>query len=178
MSDSSRKLKIKLEISENFKQIADILRIAHAHWAGFLVQHELDFFKRNYYQLRPNSPMVAAWFKQQRDTLEQEGVIQPYSIRMPQSLVDDLTGWCKQYRVSKDVFVEYALGSFIHRVDVGKAKYKKLKRHEVMPLYLLEHSFRARLTETEKISFIREKILIQEHMLPGEFRKAFNESKK
>lgn len=178
MSESSRKFKINRKTSDKYTEIANILCIKHADWGGFLVQHELDFFKRNYYQLRPNSPMVAAWFKQKKKTLDQEGVNQPYSIRMPQSLVDDLGGCCKQYRVSKEMIIEYALEAFIQRVDVGRAAYKKLKRHELMPLFLLEHSFKARLTETEKISFIRENILIQEHMLPGAFRKEFKESKK
>lgn len=178
MSESSRKFKINRKTSDKYTKLADILRIKHADWGGFLVQHELDFFKRNYYQLVPNSPMVAAWFKQKRNTLDQQGVNQPYSIRMSQSLVDDLAGWCKAYRVSKDTIVEYALEAFIQRVDVGRAAYGKLKRHELMPLFLLEHSFKARLTETEKISFIRENILIQEYKLPGAFRRKFNKLKK
>jgi len=178
MSDSSRKFKINTSISEKFKEIANMLHIRHAHWAGFLVQHELDFFTRNFYQLCPNTPMVAAWLKQERDSQEQNELIGHYYIRMPQALVDGLTQVCRHYRVSKDVFVEYALESFIDRVDLGKESYKKLKRHEVLPLYLLEHSFKSRLTEPEKIRFIRERILLQEHMLPKAFQNEFRSSQK
>ena len=173
MKNSSRNIKIDSDCVTNFKKMADDLHLRAAHWAGLFVRYELDFLANNYGALMKNTDLGYKYL-----TKKHEESITPknYSIRMNQKLVDDLTTCCNECKFSKSMFVEYALKSANERVGdtSDNAKERNLKRHELMPLYLLEHSFKERISFRKRFDILRETLFISDDMIPDDFKREMN----
>jgi hypothetical protein len=173
MPNSSRNIKIDSDCVTNFKKMAEDLHLRAAQWAGFFVQYELDFLKRDFMYFSKNTDLAYKYLTQKH---KNENSLKKYSIRMNQELIDTLTAWCKEYKIDKAMFVEYALKSAYERVGVtsDSAKERNIKRHELMPLYLLEHSFKERLTFNQRRNVFRERLLIKDDLIPDDFKREMN----
>ncbi|PKG85746.1 hypothetical protein CXF85_02855 [Colwellia sp. 75C3] len=173
MPNSSRNIKIDSDCVTNFKKMAEDLHLRAAQWAGLFVQYELDFLKRDFLYFSKNTDLAYKYLTQK---YKKESNLESYSIRMNQELIDDLMIWCKGYKIDKAMFIEYALKSAYERVGVttDSAEERNIKRHDLMPLYLLEHSFTERLSLKKRRNVFRERLLIKDDLIPDDFKREMN----
>ena len=173
MPDSSRNIKIDSDCVTNFKKMAEDLHLRTAQWAGLFVEYELSFLSRYYISLSRNTDLAYKYLTQKH---KKDSNLENYSIRMNQELINHLTAWCNEIKIDKAMFVEYALKRACERVGVtsDSAKERNLKRHELMPLYLLEHSFKERFSLNEKLKVFRRELLIKDDLIPDDFKREMN----
>ena len=173
MSNPSRNIKINRDCIVRFKKITDDLHLRSAAWAGLFVQYELEFLRKNLFYLPKNSVLGCKFLTHK---YKESSNLENYSIRMEQELVDRLKFWCERHNLSKQMFIEYALTSACERIGntSDSLKERNLKGNVLMPMYFLELAFKERISVNKRIEYFKEKLLIQDFMIPDDFKKKVN----
>lgn len=150
---TSRKFLISRDVAEQFKKVCDELGLKKDVWACFFIEFEIDYIKSEL-GLPTNTPAALKHLEKQRQKLDKV----EESIRMTNDFVEKMDIVCKFHNFSRPMLVEFALRNACNRINMDEKL--STQRSDLKPLYILEHSYKQRLTQQQRMDNLTDNLII------------------